>query len=134
MRKKVFGRTLSRNRRSRSILFRSLIKSVVRDGKIRTTKAKALAIQRELDALMSLVNENSVNARRQALALLGNDSKLTDFLFSKYLNFANSRKSGFTRISMIETRRGDNAPIVSLEWVEIPDFNEKPAKTKKEEK
>lgn len=130
--KKVFGRKLNRNRRSRTALFRSLTKSIILNGKIKTTRAKALAVQRDLDKLMTMVGKESVPARRQVLSYLANDKDATDMLFSKYTGATKTRKSGFTRITTLEKRRGDNALMVSLEWVEAPAEAKKKAVKKDE--
>ena len=120
MRKKVFGRKLNRNRRSRSALFKAQMKSMILHGKIKTTKAKALALNPELDRLIGLVKKNDLAAHRAALATLGNDRKATDMLFEKYVALADSRNSGFTSMALLENRKGDDADMVSISWVELP--------------
>lgn len=130
MRKKVFGRKLNRNRRSRASLFRSLSKAMILHGSVKTTRAKAKAIIKELDRLMGFVADGSVAKRRDALSQLGNDRKATDMLFEKYSEFAKSRKSGFTTLSILPPRRGDSAEMLQISWVEMP----KPEETKAEPK
>jgi len=120
MRKMVFGRKLSRNRRSRTALFRSLTRAMILEGKITTTKAKAKAVVGDLDDLMRLVAEGTINARRAVLAKLGNDKEATDLAFKKYQNLAKSRKSGFTNLAQILPRRGDAAEMMQISWVEVP--------------
>jgi large subunit ribosomal protein L17 len=135
MHKKVFGRKLSRNRRSRTALFRSLTKAIILNGRIKTTRAKALSVQRDLDKLMTLVGKESVAARRLALSYLANDRDITDMLFKKYAAATTKRKSGFTRLTTLSRRRGDNALMVSLEWVDAPATVEvKPSKKVKSSK
>lgn len=124
MRKKVFGKKLNRNRKSRASLFRSLAKSMILHGNIKTTRAKAKAVQRELDRLMRLVADGSVAKRRLALSSLGNDRKATDILFEKYVVLAKSRKSGFTTLSILPNRRGDDAEMMQVSWVPFEEKNE----------
>lgn len=133
MRKKVFGRKLNRNRRSRTALFRSLSKAMIMHGSIKTTRAKAKALEPELDRLMGLVAEGSLASRRQALSMLANDRKVTDMLFEKYASLAQSRKSGFTTSALLPPRRGDSAEMMQISWVEVP-VSEKEVVEKKEEK
>lgn len=115
MRKKVFGKKLGRNRRSRKILFRSLAKSLIMHGKITTTKAKAQALLPEAERLMGLVKKEGLAARRAALAALGNDKKVADRLFG-YKELADSRDSGFVTMTPLAVRRGDAAEMVAIEW------------------
>src|SRR3972149_5461970 len=95
MRKKVFGRHLSRGRKSRVALFRSLIRALVLNGKIVTTKAKAKAIVPLAEKLVVLGKEGSVASRRRILAALGNDREITDILFSKVALAFTKRTGGF---------------------------------------
>lgn len=118
MRKKVFGKKLGRNRKSRNILFRSLAREMILRGSIKTTKAKALAVRPFLERLIGLVKSNTLSARRAALSALGNDRESVKALFGKYANLAGSRNSGFVKLIALPTRRGDNAQIVRLSWVE----------------
>jgi large subunit ribosomal protein L17 len=70
MRKKVFGRKFSRDYGSRQALFRALMRSLILSGSIVTTKAKAKAVQPDLDALVNLAKDTSISKRRQAYAML----------------------------------------------------------------
>ncbi len=116
MYKKIFGKKLSRNTGSRKALFRSLIKSLVFYGKIETTKVKAKAIQGDIDKLMKLVAKDDVSARRLLMAKLANDKVTTEKLITMK-SMTKDRKSGFTRITNLPNRKGDNAPIVRMEFV-----------------
>lgn len=118
MRKKIFGRQLSRSRKGRTALIRSLIKALVINGKIMTTKAKAKTIQGQVDKLVTLAKKDTLSARRKVLAYLANDRKVTDFFFIKLVPVFKNRGSGFTRITLLPRRRGDNAEMAILEWVD----------------
>ena len=61
MRKKVFGQHLSRGRGARTALFRALIRSLVEHSVITTTKAKAKAIRGQVQKLVRLSAEKSLN-------------------------------------------------------------------------
>jgi len=118
MRKKVFGRKLSRSRKSRRALFRSLLKALIVNGKITTTKAKIKAIQGQADKLVTLGKKGNLSARRSVLAFLGNDRKTTDIFFMKQIPVFKDRNSGFTRMILLPRRKGDNAEMATLEWVD----------------
>lgn len=129
MRKKVFGRHLSRGRKARRALFRSLIRALALYGKITTTKAKAYAIVGEIDKIIGLAKENSLAARQRILINLGNDRKTTDLLFKKIAPVFKERKSGFTKLTPLPVRRGDAAEMTRIEWSEK--ITEKQSKSKK---
>ena len=130
MRKKVFGKKLNRNRRSRNLLFRSLVKSMILHGETKTTRAKAQAVVPLLEKLVSMVKKNDLAARRDVLARLGNDKDITDMFFSKYSSLVNSRQSGFTKVTRLPNRRGDDAEMVKVSWVEMPAEEKKEVKKK----
>lgn len=117
MRKRVFGRKLARGGGARKALFRSLIAALVANGKIKTTKAKAKAIQGQIDKVINISKKDSVSARRRVLALLANDRETARKIFDKVSKTFPDRKSGYTRIVPLPMRRGDRAEMVRMEWV-----------------
>ncbi len=117
MKKRVFGRQLSRERDTRRALFRSLIRALVEHGKIKTTKAKAKAIQADIDKLINLAKKDSISAKRRVFAFLGNDKETTKKLLIEVVPSFSDRSGGYTRIVPLPARRGDAAQIVRLEWV-----------------
>jgi len=132
MKKRVFGRQLSRERDTRRALFRSLIRALVKHGKIKTTKAKAKAIQADIDKLINLAKKDSISAKRRVFAILGNDKETTKKLLLEVVPSFLDRSGGYTRIVPLPARRGDAAQIVRLEWVK--EIKIKEAKTTKEKK
>jgi large subunit ribosomal protein L17 len=116
MRKKVFGKKLSRDTDSRKALFRALLRSLIRDEKIVTTKAKAISIRGDLDKLMKLVAKNDQAARRLLLSRLGNDKKTLEKIL-RLKPLTEKRNSGFTRITNLKIRKGDGASMVRMELV-----------------
>ncbi|TEU02186.1 50S ribosomal protein L17 [Candidatus Woesebacteria bacterium] len=117
MKKRVFGRQLSRERDTRRALFRSLIRALVEHGKINTTKAKAKAIQADIDKLVNLAKKDSISAKRRIFAILGNDKETTKKLLKEVVPSFSDRSGGYTRIVPLPARRGDAAQIVRFEWV-----------------
>ena len=135
MRKKVFGRKLGRNTNTRKALFRALARDIVLHGSITTTKSKVLAVQPTLEKLMTLTKKGGINGKRRALAMLGNDEKTVDAVFSKkFKALLDSRNSGFTRITTLPPRRGDNTKMAKIEWVIMPTEPEVAKVDKKEAK
>lgn len=118
MRKRIFGKKLSRGRGARRALFRALARAMIISGKIETSKAKAKFIQGQLDKLINSAKKDSVFTRRKVLAELGNDRDTADLLFKKVVPALQGRTSGFTRIITLPKRRGDAADMARIEWVE----------------
>jgi large subunit ribosomal protein L17 len=118
MRKKVFGRQLSRSRRARTALFRSLIRALILYGSIETTKAKAKAIQGSIDKLITTAKKDNLSSRRQVIATMGNDIETVKILFGRYIPAMSNRSSGYTRIIHLPKRLGDQAEKVRLEFVD----------------
>ena len=118
MNKKVFGRKLSRSRPAREALFATLSRSMILNGKIETTKAKAKAVQGEVEKFVTLAKKGDLSAKRKVLARLDNQRDAMDALFQKVVPSFPSKNSGYTRIISLPPRRGDNAQMVRMEWTE----------------
>ena len=116
MKKKVFGRKLSRERDSRRALYRSLLKALIERGAIKTTYAKAKSVQFDAEKIVTLVKKEGREAQRAVNKELTNDRKATDALFETVLRRFKGVKSGFTRLTNLPPRLGDNAKMVRLEW------------------
>lgn len=134
MRKRVFGKKLSRDKGARRALFRSLVRALVLHGRIVTTKAKAKAIQGQIDKLVNTAKKDNVSGQRAVLSYLGNDRETAESIVKKIAPTFEKRTSGFTRIIPLPERRGDLAQMVRLEWVkriEEPEGKREEKKTKK---
>ncbi len=124
MRHQVAGYKLGRNKDQRKGLRRTLINQLFEHERIRTTRAKALAIRGDAERLITLARNSGngsdiekVNARRLAAARMGNPElvkKLFDDIAPRYTN----RPGGYTRMLKLGQRLGDAAEIVLLELVE----------------
>lgn len=140
MNKRVFGRKLSRSRPAREALFASLTQSMIINGSIVTTRAKAKAIQGSVEKIVTLAKAGTLSARRKVMSKLDNARKPVDILFQKVVKAFPAKTSGFTRIISLPRRVGDNAQMVRMEWTEKIVESEKvkvksdKTKTKKEVK
>ena len=95
---------------------RSLVRNLVIIGSIKTTKTKAKAVQPMVDKIMTKVKRGTLSERRAVVAMLGNDGSTVAKIYREYAKPAASRSSGFTKITNLSRRRGDNAQLVRLEW------------------
>jgi large subunit ribosomal protein L17 len=135
MNKRVFGRKLSRSRPAREALFASLAQSLITNGSIVTTRAKAKAVTSSVEKLVTMAKKGSIAARRKVMSKLDNKREAADVLFQKVVKSFASKTSGFTRIISLPRRVGDNAQMVRMEWTEKIEYEDKSKKavTKKEE-
>jgi large subunit ribosomal protein L17 len=131
MKKRVYGRKLSRERDTRRALFRALIKALVKYDKIVTTKAKAKAIQGDIDKLVNLAKDGSIQTQRRLFASLGNDKETAKSFTERIAPSFKERKGGYTRIINLPRRKGDAAEIVRIEWVKPMPEKEDKTKDKK---
>lgn len=115
MRKKVFGKQLGRARKSRKGLFRSLVRSLVEHGSIKTTKAKSKAVLSLMEKLVTLAKKEDLAAKRNVLSMLGNDKQTMNKLFEMYKG--DKRKSGFVNLTELPLRLGDNAQMVKMNLI-----------------
>jgi large subunit ribosomal protein L17 len=117
MRHKVKKVRLGVDRDHRTALLRNLAMSVIIHEKIKTTTAKAKAVQPFIERLISIGKKKEKReAIRQISSLLQHENssrKILEVLVEKYQD----RDSGFTRITKLGYRNGDNAPVVQLELV-----------------
>tara|TARA_B100001029_G_scaffold178268_1_gene184660 strand:+ start:10566 stop:10964 length:399 start_codon:yes stop_codon:yes gene_type:complete len=113
VRHRVSGYKLSRKTGSRKALYRNLVAECIKRGKIRTTYAKAKAIQPKLEKIITLGRKGTLNDRRKAYAFL-NDDMVLDELFSVISKKFEQRSSGFTRITKLGYRKGDSTHLVEL--------------------
>ncbi len=134
MKKKVFGRKLGRSRPAREALFASLARAMFLNGKIVTTRAKAKAVQGDLEKLVTLARKNELSAQRKIMAYLDNSKDAFSALIYKIAPIFTVRTSGFTRLISLPPRKGDNARMVRIEWTEKLEEPKKVKEVKKEAK
>jgi large subunit ribosomal protein L17 len=130
MRHQVKGKKLSRNSSQRKALFKSLISALVIHGEIKTTESKAKAIRGLVDKLINKGKKGTLHSRRLIGAFLQNKMAVSRIVDELGPIFA-QRTGGFSRITRLGKRRGDDAMMVKLELVEKPAAKEKISSVKK---
>jgi len=117
MRHNVKKVKLGSNKEHTTSIMRNLAMAVIIYDKIKTTEAKAKAVQPFVERLITLAKgKNKMHAIREIEKLLqhkNSSKKIFEVLLEKYKD----KKSGFTRITKLGYRSGDNAPVVQLELV-----------------
>ena len=134
MRHRVAGRKLSRHTQHRELMFRNMVVSLLEHERIKTTLAKAKELRSWADKIISLGKKANLHARRQAFALLRNES-IVKKLFDEIAPKLKDREGGYTRIYKMGWRQGDGAPLSLVELVTLPSPEQKkksPVKKAKE--
>lgn len=120
MRHGIGGRMLSRNTDERRRLIMILTRFLFLHGSLKTTQAKAKAIQPSVEKLITKAKKGdnaSLNEIRKQLA----DKASVDTLLAWAKSRFAKRSSGFTRIIKLGMRKGDGAEEVVLSFVdELP--------------
>lgn len=105
---------LGRPADQRKALLRALTTELIRNGRIKTTRARADAIRSEADRMITLAKDGSLAARRKAMGYLY-DKQLVHALFEQAGARYGDRNGGYTRILRTVARRGDNAEMAIIE-------------------
>ncbi|MDR2631794.1 MAG: 50S ribosomal protein L17 [Spirochaetaceae bacterium] len=108
---------LERSSAHRKALHRNMVTSLFRYERIRTTKAKALAIRRSAEKLITRAKLDSVHNRRIVSARLFDEGMVAK-LFTDIAVRMKERPGGYTRIIKLGERAGDAAEVVILELVD----------------
>lgn len=117
------GRTASHRR----ALLANMAVSLIMHKRITTTLAKAKALKKYVEPLLTRSKDDSTNSRRVVFRYLQNKEALKE-LFGEVAAKIGDRPGGYTRVIKLGTRRGDAAPIA---FIELVDFDENMAKTPK---
>jgi len=110
------GRTASHRR----ALLANLAISLIEHKRITTTLAKAKALRRYVEPLVTKAKDNSTHSRRVVFSYLQNKYATAE-LFGAVAEKVGDRPGGYVRIIKLGFRRGDGAETAMIEFV---DFNE----------
>ncbi len=98
-------------------LLANLAKSLFEHGRITTTEAKARRLRPVAERLVTKAKKGDIHNRRQVLQTI-TDKSVVHTLFTEIAPRYENRPGGYTRITKIGNRRGDNAPMAVIELVE----------------
>jgi len=111
---------LGRNVGHRRALLSNMASSLILNKRIFTTVAKAKALRKYIEPLLTKAKNDTTNSRRVVFSYLQNKESIKT-LFSDIAEKIATRPGGYTRIIKMETRLGDAADMCMMELV---DFNE----------
>ncbi|MBA4348918.1 MAG: 50S ribosomal protein L17 [Thermodesulfovibrio sp.] len=135
MRHKVAGRYFGRTANQRKALFRGLIMSLFEHQRIETTLAKAKAIKRMAEKLVTFGKRGDLHSKRMVMSYIPNRA-VTAKLFSDIAPRFVDRNGGYLRIVKTRQRVNDRAPMAIIEFVDYENIRAKTAgkESKKESK
>ncbi|GAB3211610.1 50S ribosomal protein L17 [Marinactinospora thermotolerans] len=99
------------------LMLANLATSLFQHGRIKTTEAKAKRLRPYAEKLITLGKRGDLHARRLVLAKIA-DKSVVHELFTEIGPRFENRDGGYTRITKIGPRKGDNAPMAVIELVE----------------
>lgn len=130
------GRTSSHRR----CMIANMLKSLITNGRLSTTLAKAKVLRSYADRMVTLAKKNTLASRRQAIAEMmirynsltpkearrarqgdkssyNNDRQVIEVLFDELAKRFENRQGGYTRIIKSHNRSGDNAQTCIIEYL-----------------
>ena len=117
---------LSRKAGHRAALLMNLSNALITHKRIFTTVAKAKALKKYIEPLITKSKENTTHNRRVVFSHLSSKEAITE-LFSTIAAKVANRPGGYTRVIRTGFRKGDGAEMAMIELV---DFNEIYSKVK----
>ncbi|MBR2096524.1 MAG: 50S ribosomal protein L17 [Prevotella sp.] len=117
------GRTASH----RQAMLANMAISLIMHKRITTTVAKAKALKKYVEPLITKAKDDSTNSRRVVFSYLQNKEAIKE-LFSAVSEKVGDRPGGYTRIIKLGTRQGDAAQVC---FIELVDFDPEMAKDTK---
>jgi large subunit ribosomal protein L17 len=99
------------------LMLANLATSLFEHGRITTTEAKAKRLRPLAEKLVTFAKRGDLHARRQVMTTI-RDKDVVHTLFAEIGPRFASRPGGYTRITKVGPRKGDNAPMAVIELVE----------------
>ena len=116
MRHRNSGRKLNRTASHRKAMFANMAAALIEHEQIVTTLPKAKDLRPIVERLVTLAKRGDLHARRQVLTTV-TDRDVVHKMFEEIGPSFSARDGGYTRITKIGPRKGDNAPLAVIELV-----------------
>ncbi len=111
------------------LMVSNLATALFEHGRITTTEARARVLRPVAEKLITKAKRGDLHNRREVLKTI-RDKSVVHTLFTEIAPSFEERPGGYTRITKIGPRKGDNAPMAVIELV-TEKYDPKPARTKK---
>lgn len=103
------------------LILANLATSLIEHGRITTTEAKARRLRPYVEHIITKAKTDTVANRRHVLKTI-RDKGVLHILFTEVGPAMATRPGGYTRITKVGPRKGDNAPMAVIEIVEAKEF------------
>jgi large subunit ribosomal protein L17 len=100
-------------------MLRNLATSLINHGRIETTETKAKRLRPVAERLVSFAKRGDLASRRRVMMQI-TDKSAVHKLFTEVAPLVADRQGGYTRITKLGFRKGDNAPMCVIELVLEP--------------
>ncbi|MDR7184872.1 large subunit ribosomal protein L17 [Microbacterium trichothecenolyticum] len=101
------------------LLLANLAAALFTHKSIKTTETKAKRLRPLAERLITFAKRGDLHARRRVLSVIG-DKEVVHVLFTEIAPLVADRDGGYTRITKVGNRKGDNAPMAVIELVLEP--------------
>ena len=101
------------------LLLANLAAALFTHKSITTTETKAKRLRPLAERLITFAKRGDLHARRRVLSVIG-DKEVVHVLFTEIAPLVAEREGGYTRITKVGNRKGDNAPMAVIELVLEP--------------
>jgi large subunit ribosomal protein L17 len=116
MRHRKAGIKLNRTASHRNAMFKNMVTSLFKYDRIKTTDVKAKELRKWADNIITLAKKGDLHARRQALSIMM-EKDIVHKLFQEVGERFGNVNGGYTRITKLDRRPGDAAPISLIELI-----------------
>ncbi|WP_159791570.1 50S ribosomal protein L17 [Puerhibacterium puerhi] len=101
------------------LILANLSTALFEHGRITTTETKAKRLRPLAERLITFAKRGDLHARRRVLTVV-RDKGVVHTLFTEIAPAMAERNGGYTRITKVGNRKGDNAPMAVIELVTEP--------------
>jgi large subunit ribosomal protein L17 len=112
------------------LILANLATALFEHGRITTTEAKAKRVRPLAERLITFAKRGDLASRRRVMTVI-RDKDVVHVLFTEIAPVYDNRDGGYTRITKIGPRKGDNAPMAVIELVERLDESKRKTRATK---
>src|SRR5215203_2359201 len=115
------------------LMLANLATALFEHGRITTTEAKAKRLRPLAERLITFAKRGDLASRRRVMTVI-RDKSIVHELFTEIAPTYDNRDGGYTRITKVGPRKGDNAPMAVIELVERLDESKRKTRASKPKK
>lgn len=121
MRHRIKDVRLGRDTNHRKALIANLLRALILEGEITTTKSKARVLKSEIDGLIKRAQTDTIANRRLVHRVFGKRD-VVNTLFERIAPLFENQESGFTTSEKVGVRRGDSSEIIKVALLKKPEI------------